>query len=157
MRFNRNNIIKTFVLSLLLLYSYSGIIAATFYSRKDGKWNNKTQWSTVGCAGNQASAFPTTGDVVSICNSHTINVSNGTAAAKDITILSGGSLEGRAGTITIEETFTNAGTFLPETSTVILIGNGAASDTFAIDAGGAEDIPSLPHGRINIWIGISNK
>ena len=82
----------------------------TYYSRANGNWNANTTWSTAGCGGAAAGAYPTTVDIVTICNGNTVTL---TAAqvCTDLTIASGGTLADGGYTLQVVGNITSNGTY----------------------------------------------
>ena len=66
----------------------------TYYSRATGNWGTNTTWSTASCGGTAAASgmYPAAGDIVTVCNGHTVTLAAGAAAAT-VTVASGGTLQ----------------------------------------------------------------
>lgn len=87
---------------LLLLFLVLGLNswATDYYSQATGNWNSSATWGTVACGNaTNAGTFPQAGDVVYICNGHTITCT-ADAACSSITFTAA------AGTVTVNTTIT---------------------------------------------------
>ncbi len=82
--------------------------AVTYYTRVTGNWNALTTWSTVGCGGAMAAAFPAAGDDIIVCVGTTVTVNINTTVA-NVTINNGGTLQNGGGSTT-NRTLTVTGT-----------------------------------------------
>jgi hypothetical protein len=83
-------VLTSTLLGICILFVIN-IQAATYHSRATGNWNSATTWSTSGCGGAAAGAFPIAGDVVTICSGHTVTIT-ANPTCLDLTIASGGIL-----------------------------------------------------------------
>lgn len=122
--------INRFIILFPLFLSPVLVSAATYYTRATGNWNAASTWSTAGCGGAAAATTPgsAAGDIVIICNGHTVSVTaNPSNSIASVTVQSGGYLlcgttgggANRQITITAGGTFTvnNGGTYEHNTTT----------------------------------------
>lgn len=68
---------------LFFILSATNLFAVTtYYSRNSGNWNDNTKWSTSACGSAvNIGTFPVAGDIVIICNGHTMAVNVNSACA----------------------------------------------------------------------------
>jgi len=120
---------KPFTIALALLSWLAAVPAEAlntkYFSRQNGTWDNKAQWSTVGCGGVRAADWPAngggnTGDSVEICNGDNITVNQtlstgiNNASLAAIQVDAGGQLtmaDNNSRTVTVTGAITNSGTF----------------------------------------------
>ncbi|OFX28367.1 MAG: hypothetical protein A2X08_10845 [Bacteroidetes bacterium GWA2_32_17] len=118
---------KGYILIFITLFSVQLVGQTTYYSSISGNWDNVASWSTVGCGGVAAVAFPVAGDNVIICNGNTI-FANVNSACKDITLQGTGILNFPSNGITL-----NASGNLVMNGTSRITGN---SNTRILNIGG---------------------
>lgn len=77
---------KVFLIAVFFVLALnSSLVAATYYTRATGNWNTPATWSTASCGGATATSTPTSGDIVFICNGHTVTI-NADVTVTDVTI-----------------------------------------------------------------------
>ena len=86
--------------------------SVTYYSRVNGgNWNSAATWSTISCGNaSPAGAYPTSVDIVNICNGYNVNLT-ADQSCTDITIASGATLADGGYTLTVGGNITNNGTY----------------------------------------------
>ena len=94
-----------FLLSLLVLFNATELLAQTFYSRASGNWNNTNTWSTVGCGGAAAASLPTATSDIVICSGNTVTA-NVAVTCRNITVNNTGRLQITNSNFTVTQTTT---------------------------------------------------
>jgi len=122
----------------LFLFATLSAVSATYYTRGSGNWATASVWSTASCGGAAAATAPTAGDIVFICNGHTVTVA-ATASCTTLNVSTGGVLTFNGNNIlTVSGSSTIDGTV-----TTVNTGGSAATSTLqcngnvTINSGGA--------------------
>ena len=100
---------------LILLLVFNSSVSAQRFAVASGNWGSTTTWSTV-LNGAPGASVPGSGDDVTVQTGRTVTL---TANAASLSLTNSGSLDISSFTLAVGNIFTNSGTFMPNTGTVI--------------------------------------